>query len=137
MARVTLTTVSNLTGNPTAAALAINNNLTAISAVLDELLSRSDAVNPNTVSQTLDMNSNRLINLPTPVGINDAARLADYIGLTTIGVKTVATLPAAASNAYLRGFVSDATATTFNSTVAGGGANKVPVWSDGTNWKIG
>lgn len=36
-----------------------------------------------------------------------------------------------------RGFVTDASATTFMSTVAGGGANKVPVVCDGTNWKIG
>ena len=51
---------------------------------------------------------------------------------------TVATLPsAAASGAGARAFVSDANATTFASTVAGGGANKVPVYSDGTNWKIG
>lgn len=36
-----------------------------------------------------------------------------------------------------RAFVIDASASTFASTVAGGGANKVPVYSDGTNWKIG
>jgi hypothetical protein len=36
-----------------------------------------------------------------------------------------------------RTIVSDATATTFNSIVAGGGANIVPVWFDGTNWRIG
>jgi hypothetical protein len=53
---------------------------------------------------------------------------------------TVATLTAgwpAANAPYARAFVTDATATTFNSIVAGGGANKVPVWSDGTNWRIG
>jgi hypothetical protein len=51
---------------------------------------------------------------------------------------TVATLPSAAtSGAGARAFVSDANATTFASTVAGGGANPVPVYSDGTNWKIG
>jgi len=51
---------------------------------------------------------------------------------------TVATLPSAATaGAGARRFVTDATATTFASTVAGGGANKVPVYSDGTNWKIG
>jgi hypothetical protein len=49
---------------------------------------------------------------------------------------TVATLPSA-STAYQRGFVSDANATTFASVVAGGGTNKVPVYSDGTNWRIG
>jgi hypothetical protein len=36
-----------------------------------------------------------------------------------------------------RSFVTDATATTFNSIVAGTGSNKVPVFSDGTNWRIG
>ena len=34
-------------------------------------------------------------------------------------------------------FVTDATATTFGTVVVGGGANKVPVWCDGTAWKIG
>ena len=51
---------------------------------------------------------------------------------------TVATLPAAATvGAGSRAFASDANATTFNSIVAGGGANYVPVFSDGTNWRIG
>jgi len=50
---------------------------------------------------------------------------------------TVATLPSAATHQWTRAFVTDATATTFNSIVAGSGANKVPVWSDGTNWRIG
>jgi len=44
---------------------------------------------------------------------------------------------AATAGAGARAFVTDATATTFLSTVAGGGANKVPVVSDGTNWLIG
>ena len=50
----------------------------------------------------------------------------------------VGSLPAAATaGAGARSFVTDASATTFLSTVAGGGANKVPVVSDGTNWLIG
>lgn len=54
------------------------------------------------------------------------------------GGTTVAGLPSAVtSGAGARAFVTDASATTFNSTVAGGGANKVPVVSDGTNWLIG
>ena len=49
----------------------------------------------------------------------------------------VASLPSAATvGAGARSFVTDANATTFMSTVAGGGANKVPVVSDGANWKI-
>ena len=51
---------------------------------------------------------------------------------------TVANLAAAATaGAGARAFVTDANATTFLSTVAGGGSNKVPVVSDGTNWLIG
>jgi len=54
------------------------------------------------------------------------------------GATTVAKLPsAAASGIGARSTVTDATATTFHSTVAGGGANTVPVFSDGTNWLIG
>ena len=49
---------------------------------------------------------------------------------------TVATLPAASTAAYTLATVSDANATTARSTVAGGGANKVLVMSDGTNWII-
>ena len=58
--------------------------------------------------------------------------------IPALTVYTVATLPSAVTSGVgARGFVSDATATTFASTVSGGGANKVPVYSDGTNWKIG
>lgn len=49
---------------------------------------------------------------------------------------TVATLPAATTVGN-RAFVTDATSTTFNSIVAGGSTNKVPVFADGTNWRIG
>ena len=51
---------------------------------------------------------------------------------------TVATLPSAVtSGAGARSFVTDALAPTFGSTVVTGGAVAVPVYSDGTNWKVG
>ena len=51
---------------------------------------------------------------------------------------TVASLPGAgAVGIGGKAFVSDATATTFASIVVGGGTNNVPVYSDGTNWRIG
>jgi hypothetical protein len=51
---------------------------------------------------------------------------------------TVGTLPSAsASLAGTRAFVTDALSPTFGSTVAAGGAVKTPVYSDGTNWKVG
>lgn len=55
-------------------------------------------------------------------------------------VNTVATLPAAAANTYARSVVADATQTLtagIGAVVAGGGANIVPVFCDGTNWRIG
>lgn len=53
-------------------------------------------------------------------------------------VKTVAGLPSPKIVGIgARAFATDATATTFHSVAVGGGANKVPVVSDGTNWLIG
>jgi len=51
---------------------------------------------------------------------------------------TVANLPAAATVGMgARAFVSDANSTTFNATAVGGSTNEVPVFSDGTDWRIG
>lgn len=47
----------------------------------------------------------------------------------------VSELPVALAG--VRGFVTDATATTFASAVVGGGSNGVPVYNDGTIWRIG
>lgn len=61
--------------------------------------------------------------------------VSSYVKVATV---TVANLPSAATaGAGARATVSDATATTFNSVVAGGGANTVPVFSDGSAWRIG
>lgn len=50
---------------------------------------------------------------------------------------TVASLPLAASFVRCKAFVTDANSTTFGSVVAGGGVNTVPVYCDGTSWRIG
>lgn len=49
---------------------------------------------------------------------------------------TVANLPSAAASSGAIRMVTDATATTRLSVVAGGGANIVLVYSDATNWLI-
>lgn len=67
-----------------------------------------------------------------------AAGVLGVTGVIVTSAPVVASLPAAATAGVgARGFVTDANATTFNSIVAGGGTNKVPVFSDGTNWRIG
>ena len=54
------------------------------------------------------------------------------------GAVLVSALPSAATaGAGARYLVTDATVTTFASIVAGTGANAVPVYSDGVNWRIG
>ena len=69
------------------------------------------------------------------VKITDGTTGTGYIKQVPVAVSA---LPSAATvGAGTRGFVNDATATTFASTVTGGGANTVPVYSDGTNWLIG
>lgn len=49
--------------------------------------------------------------------------------------------PPAAAGAGTRAFVTDSTVTlsgaTAGSVVVGGGANTVPIWTDGVSWKIG
>jgi len=51
---------------------------------------------------------------------------------------TVATLPSAVTSGKgSRSFVTDALAPAFGATVVAGGAIAVPVYSDGTNWKVG
>jgi hypothetical protein len=52
--------------------------------------------------------------------------------------RSLSLIPAAGTaGAGARAFISDASATTFASIASGGGANIVPVYSDGTNWRIG
>lgn len=66
----------------------------------------------------------------------DAQVLITKVHRVTPLSRTVATLPTGQA-AGTRAIVTDANATTFMATVAGGGANIVPVFFDGTNWKIG
>lgn len=75
-------------------------------------------------------------NIVTALG--DILTALQSLAPTTIGVSTVAGLPAAATAGQgARRMVTDANSTTFNSVVAGGGANIVPVFSNGTTWRIG
>ena len=62
-------------------------------------------------------------------------RASSYIAS---GAVTVANLPSAAeAGAGARAFVTDSNTVTYNATVAGGGANRIPVFSDGTGWRVG
>jgi hypothetical protein len=62
MAKLTLTDVSNITGNETSAASTINNNSDAIETALENTLSR-DGTSPNQMEADLDMNGNDILNV--------------------------------------------------------------------------
>jgi hypothetical protein len=75
MAKVTRVTLTNL-DNPSTAVSQINTNFANLQTAMDNTLSR-DGTSPNTMLASLDMNSNRIINLPEPENDAEAARKVD------------------------------------------------------------
>lgn len=82
--------ISNINGNGTTAATSINTNFTNISSLFQDVLSRQ-GIAPNTMLSNLDMNSNQILNLPSPATINSPARLVDVVSNPTITVPPVGT----------------------------------------------
>jgi hypothetical protein len=70
--------------------------------------------------------------------IFDSSGTLNSPGVVKTAVFTVDTLPSASTvGAGARAFVSDSITNTFNSNVGNGGANSIPVFSDGTSWRVG
>lgn len=64
----------------------------------------------------------------------------DVVVATTVRTQpsTVAQLPnPTTAGAGTRAFVTDSNTATFAAAIAGGGANQVPVYSDGAAWRVG
>jgi hypothetical protein len=74
MSKVTLTNLVNLQ-NETTAVNAINDNNATLTTAIDNTLSR-DGSSPSQMLATLDMNSNRIINLPSAVSTTEPVNLA-------------------------------------------------------------
>lgn len=71
-------------------------------------------------------------------GVVKVANASTGSGTLLLSPVAVASLPSASTvGAGARHTVNDSSVTTFGSTVAGGGSTVVPVYSDGTNWKVG
>ena len=71
MAKLTLATVVN-PENDTSFASQINANFDLIETAIENTLSR-DGTTPNTMSDELDVNNNKIVNVSDPTGANDAA----------------------------------------------------------------
>lgn len=89
MTKITLTNLADLQ-NENTAVLAINNNNDAIETASDNFLSR-DGTSPNNMLAPIDMNSQRITNLPTPIGATEPLRLTDANTLN--GGGTIQSIP--------------------------------------------
>lgn len=81
MAKLTLNAVASLT-NETTALLTINNNSTNVVNAFENTLSR-DGASPNQMLSAIDMNSNRILNLPSPLSAGEPLRLQDLINFSS------------------------------------------------------
>ncbi len=72
MAKITLTDIAS----GFQAAAQTNANMALIEAAFENTLSR-DGTTPNNMLASLDMNSQRVLNLPEPLNVNEPARLTD------------------------------------------------------------
>lgn len=72
----------------------INNNFDMIEAALNNKVLYRDNPDgePNSMADPLDMNGQRIINLPAPGGLNDAARMQDIVDATA-GITNATAMP--------------------------------------------
>ncbi len=98
--KLTLADLASL-ANETSAIATINANNALIETAIDNTLSR-DGTSPNEMEAPLDMNSNRILNLPEPISANEPVRLQDMAGtievingLTPFGIELMTTDDAA------------------------------------------
>lgn len=90
MAKVTVNPVVSLE-NQTTFLQTVNDNFTAIAEALETFLSR-DGTTPNEMLASLDLNSQRLLNLPSPVSATDPVRLTDLQDAQALDVSVVPSL---------------------------------------------
>ncbi len=79
--KVSVSSITSQLGNKAL----FNSNFSTLADAFDNVLSL-DGTSPNQMSANIDMNSNKVINLATPVDPNDAARLADVSAVVAAGL---------------------------------------------------
>lgn len=113
MAKLTLSDLANLQ-NEVSVVTAINNNNTAIETALENTLSR-DGTSPNTMESSLDMNSNRILNLPDASSNQEPITLAQFNAGVTIANLGTLILPGSSTDNALVRFNGTGGATLLNS----------------------
>lgn len=136
MSKITLNAVGSLT-NVTTAENNIDNNFAVIQTAIDNTLSR-DGTAPNTMEDTLDMNSNQIINLPSPSSNFSPVRVIDLANLATGGTINVSSLPVGGTTGQV---LKKNSATNFDAgwetthyLTAGGSAGQILTKNSGTDY---
>lgn len=73
----------------------------------------------------------------TTLAIVDRLDAGTYVRTNATTYNTFSNVFPGYNVAGTRAFITDANTTTFNAIVGGGGSNSVPIFSDGTNWRVG
>jgi hypothetical protein len=151
----TITGVLNFTGTTTSGAnfgtgitsgaIAIGGTTgTGVITVGQSTLSQTTNIQANTTAsgstKTIALGTGGLAGSTTSIAIGSTTGTSTTTlnGIIKLQTYTVATLPSASTSSVgAKSFVTDALAPAFGATVVTGGAVAVPVYSDGTNWKVG
>jgi hypothetical protein len=88
MAKVTLNTLATI--RTESALTQLNENFELIAEAIENTLSL-DGTSPNSMDDDLDLNSNRILNLPEPLDDSEPVRLQDLQDHTLNGVGNIAT----------------------------------------------
>jgi hypothetical protein len=118
----------------TTSTLAVGNG-TAGNTTGTLILSTVSAGNVSTNTLTISGNAAITSGSASTITVGSGSTGVLIVGYEELVNHTVTTLSGTTKG--LRAFVSDATATTFGSTVTGGGTTGVPVYYNGTHWCIG
>lgn len=123
MTKVTLNDVADLT-QATTAVVTINSNSNTVETAFDNTLSR-DGTAPNSMRSNLDMDSNRILNLPEPLTAEEPLRLQDLVDFTG-GTLVIPAIPTGGTSGQVLAKTSGvdyATAWTNDSALVNAGSN--------------
>lgn len=150
MTKVVLNDIVNLQ-NETSAVNTINVNSSVIKTAFDNTLSRDGSL-PNQMEASLDMNSNRILNLLEPLSGGEPFRLADAQDLilianpsavdgnvfTNVSAATLAVIPASVNSITVAGYLTAGDGGNgIYYKVASGAANPGKITSaDGAHWQL-
>jgi hypothetical protein len=109
-------------------------------SLVTQTLNLHTGVTASGSTKTLNLGTNGDVGSTTniTIGSTTGTSTTTFNGITKNQTYLVANLPSASTSGVgASAFVTDALAPAFGATVVTGGAIAVPVYSDGTNWKVG